>query len=114
VLRSFNFFVKRAERSLEKAKNYKPRTTFWPDDIFKKYKTYKLDCIAEIAKIPSNDPAQEKILRRQAIAKRNEKIRALLNEYDAIIQSHGHDTRRNMVNADGSVELYPQAQFRAY
>ncbi len=82
VLRSFDFFVKRAEHNLQKATDYKPRTTFWPQDVFKEYKKFKLDCIAKIAGIPSRlatddgliDPEEEKRLRRAAINTRNSRF----------------------------------------
>ena len=110
--------VTRANKVLDKANASKARGTFFPDEVFETYKKIKQACAYTIGMIYSANPGMDEEglqkLRVAAIKFRNEQIARLLNEYAAIIQSQGNDNRRNMVNADGSVELYPQAQFRAY
>jgi hypothetical protein len=75
------FFVKQAQHNLQKATDYKPRTTFWPPKVFEKYREIKLACIQKLEEIdarslPSKDRKDE---RQEAFRIRKQKIEALLD-----------------------------------
>ncbi len=112
VSRSNAFFVKRAEHSLEKAKNHKPRTTFWPPEVFKKYKSIKQDCVYTISMIYSVNPGMDEKdlnkLRVAAIQSRNKYIEDLLKKYKLDKAAPSKQQAENPSQEDEAVKRVPQ------
>jgi len=78
--------VTRANKVLDKANASKARGTFFPDEVFEKYKKIKQACAYTIGMIYSANPGMDEEglqkLRVAAIQSRNEKIAALLKPKD--------------------------------
>ena len=77
------FFVTRAEHNLEKAQNYKTRTTFFPPEVFKTYREIKLACIQTLEVLDDRPmaPTERKLARQKAFEDRRKDIQDLLKKY---------------------------------